>query len=176
MMPTITRPTKVTRTSATLIDNVMVSRKLHAHYNSLILINDISDHFPSVVFLHNQKCVKREAKKIYTREINDTKISQIKNELNKVNWVEKLSDQNADNTFCSFHTKLVETIETVIPKKIKTISYKRMTRDPWLTISLLKCLKMQHTLYQQTLRSNKIEVAEKYKSYRKNLKKINQVL
>ena len=127
MMPTITRPTRVMRTSVTLIDNVMISRKLHAHYNSLILIDDISDHFPSVVFLHNQKCAKREAKRIHTREVNDTKISQIKNKLNVVNWVEKLSDQNADITFSSFHTKLVETIETVIPEKIKTISYKWMT-------------------------------------------------
>ena len=94
---------------------------------------------------------KKRGQKIHTREINDTKISQIKNELDKVNWAEKLSDQNADNAFCSFHTKLVETIETVIPEKIKTISYKRMTRDPWLTVSLLKCLKRQHILYQLTL-------------------------
>ena len=125
-----------------------------------------------MVYLHNQKCAKKEAKKIHTREINDTKISQIKKELDKVNWAEKLSDQNADNAFCSFHTKLVETIETLIPEKIKTISYKRMTRDPWLTVSLLKCLKRQHILYQLTLRSNKIEVIEKYKNYRKTLRKL----
>ena len=172
MMPTITRRTRVTRTSTTLIDNVMVSKKLHAHYNSLILIDDISDHFPSLVFLHNQKCAKKEAKKIHTREINDTKISQIKNELNMVNWVNELSEHNVNTAFSSFHTKLVETIETVIHEETKTISYKWVTRDPWLTSSLLKCLRRQHTLYQQTLRGNKVEVAEKYKSYRNTLKKL----
>ena len=59
MMPTITRPTRVTSSSATLIDNVMVSNKLHSHYSSSILIEDISDHFPSLVLLHNQKCKKK---------------------------------------------------------------------------------------------------------------------
>ena len=90
MMPTITRPTRVTRASATLIDNVLVSKKLHSYFNSLILIDDISDHFPSLVFLHNQKGARKEARKIQTREINDTKIAKIKNELDSVNWVNEL--------------------------------------------------------------------------------------
>ena len=136
MMPTITRPTRVTRTSATLTDNVFISKRLHTHFSSQILIDDISDHFPSLVFLNNQKCTKKEAIKIQTREINEAKITQIKNELKSIDWVRELSEQNAETVFNSFHKKLVETIETVIPKNTKTVSYKRMTRDPWLTVSL----------------------------------------
>ena len=124
MMPTITRLTRVTRASSTLIDNVLVSKNLHLHFNSSILIDDISDHFPSLVSIHNQKDARKEARKIHTREINDMKRAKIKNELDSVNWVNELSEQNADTAFNSFHKKLVETIETVIPEKTKTISYK----------------------------------------------------
>ena len=172
MMPTITRPTRVTRTSATLIDNVFISKRLHTHFSSLILIDDISDHFPSLVFLNNRKCAKKEAIKIQTREINETEIEQIMDELNSVNWVKELSKQNAENVFSGFQKKLVETIETIIPEKTKTVSYKQMTRDPWLTVSLRNCLRKQQILYQNTLRSNKVEVTEKYKQYRNTLKKM----
>ena len=55
LMPTITRPTRVTQKSATLIDNVFISKKLQSKFASNILIDDISDHFPSIVFLRNQK-------------------------------------------------------------------------------------------------------------------------
>ena len=46
--PTITRTTRVTTKSATLIDNVFLSQRLQYQYTSNILIDDISDHMPSV--------------------------------------------------------------------------------------------------------------------------------
>ena len=97
MMPTITRLTRVTQTSATLIDNVFISKRLQNNYSSLILIDDISDHFPSVVFLKHQKLMKKEPIKIQTREINDSKIVEIKNKLDKINWVEELCELDADS-------------------------------------------------------------------------------
>ena len=59
MMPTITRPTRVTQTSTTLIDNVFISKKLQNNYSSLILIDDISDHLSIIVFLKNQRTFKK---------------------------------------------------------------------------------------------------------------------
>ena len=126
MMPTITRPTRVTQTSATLIDNVFISKRLQNNYSSLILIDDISDHFPSIVFLKHQKLLKKEPIKIKTREINDSKIMEIKNKLDKINWVEELCELDSDSPFSSFHTYLVETIDNVIPEKTKTVNYSRI--------------------------------------------------
>ena len=51
MTPTITRPTRITQTSATLIDNLFISLKLQDNYKSGILINDTSDHLPCYVIL-----------------------------------------------------------------------------------------------------------------------------
>ena len=77
LMPTITRPTRVTQKSATLIDNVFISKKLQSNFASSILIDDISDHFPSIVFLRNQKICKKEPLKVRTREINESKIAEL---------------------------------------------------------------------------------------------------
>ena len=46
LLPCITRPTRITHTSASLIDNILVSGKLHDHCLSGIAISDLSDHLP----------------------------------------------------------------------------------------------------------------------------------
>ena len=45
-LPTITKPTRITHASATLIDNIYVSTKCKSHIQSAILTVDISDHLP----------------------------------------------------------------------------------------------------------------------------------
>ena len=83
---------------------MFISKKLQDNFASSILIDDISDHFPSIVLLKNQK----EPLKIRTREINDSKIAELKNTLDRVNWEDRLSESNANDAFNSFHTLLVE--------------------------------------------------------------------
>ena len=131
LMPTITRPTRVTQKSATLIiDNVFISKKLQNSFASSILIDDISDHFPSIVFLRNQKICKKEPLKVQTREINESKITELKSKLDSADWKDRLRELNADDSFNSFHTLLVETVETVLPEKTKIIKHNKVIRDP----------------------------------------------
>ena len=47
--PCITRPTRVTKSTATLIDNIFVSSKLQNKFQNGIIVHDISDHFPSII-------------------------------------------------------------------------------------------------------------------------------
>ena len=44
LYPVITRPTRITKTSATLIDNIIMSHTLYNKSHSSILMNDLSDH------------------------------------------------------------------------------------------------------------------------------------
>ena len=48
--PTITRPTHICQNTATLIDNIFVNRNLHKYFESAIILEDISDHLPLLVF------------------------------------------------------------------------------------------------------------------------------
>ena len=92
--------------------------------------------------------------------------------LDRVNWEDRLSKYNANDAFNSFHTLLVETVETVLPEKTKTINYNKIIRDPWLHSGIRKSLQKQKTLYQAMLRSGKKEALEKYKCYRNTLKRL----
>ena len=62
MIPCITQPTRITKSSATLIDNIITSRNIFDSLTCGIAISDISDHFPCVMTWPNALSNK---KKIY---------------------------------------------------------------------------------------------------------------
>ena len=97
---------------------------------------------------------------------------ELKDTLDKVNWEDRFSGSNANDTFDSFHTLPVETVETILPEKTKTIKYNKIIRDPWLSSGIRKSLHKQKILYQAMLRSGKKEALEKYKCYRNTLKRL----
>ena len=47
ILPTITKPSRITSHSATLIDNIYASEQLHRQFESGLLMSDISDHLPT---------------------------------------------------------------------------------------------------------------------------------
>ena len=51
LMPCITKPTRITHETATLIDNIIVSNSIYDGHQSYILTEDLSDHLPCLVTL-----------------------------------------------------------------------------------------------------------------------------
>ena len=70
LLPCITRSTRITKSTATLIDDVFVSRKLHESFDSCVLVHDISDHLPSRVNLHNQNNNTTDSIEFESRSLN----------------------------------------------------------------------------------------------------------
>ena len=60
-LPCITRPTRLTHHSATLIDNVLVSKELYPVQHSGIVLSDISDHLPCLV-ISKAKLMEKQRK------------------------------------------------------------------------------------------------------------------
>ena len=57
LWPVITRPTRITQRSPTLMDNIYISKNLQYSFDSAILLDDISDHLPTVALLRQTKVV-----------------------------------------------------------------------------------------------------------------------
>ena len=55
LLPTITRPTRITKNSATLIDNIFVTEELHKNFDSLLIVDDMSDHLPALALLKQKR-------------------------------------------------------------------------------------------------------------------------
>ena len=93
LIPTITRPTRITKTSATLIDNIIVSQSLCGNYSSSVLIDDISDHMPSGCVIKSLKRAKKEPVTITTRDTCIRNMTALKNHLQSYNWETILTDK-----------------------------------------------------------------------------------
>ena len=51
MIPTINKPTRVTKHTATAIDNIITNCIINSDFKSAIVKTDLSDHFP-IIFIH----------------------------------------------------------------------------------------------------------------------------
>ena len=172
LLPSISKPTRITNKTATLIDNIMLSTRLQYQMESHIIIDDMSDHLPYLVTLKNQnKCIKG-GKTITSRNLNDKAIAKIKDDISKTNWPQTLTDDSVDNNFNTFHQKLIDTIEHYAPETEKRISAKNIIRDPWITRGLLTSLKKQQRLYKHLLMVKSADAKRKYTNYRNLLKKL----
>ena len=81
LIPTITRPTRITKTSATLIDNIIVSQNLCGSFVSSILVNDTSDHLPTVCVLDSVKLSKKEPMVIRSRDTRTKNVEALNRQL-----------------------------------------------------------------------------------------------
>ena len=108
LIPTITRPTRVTKSTATLIDNVLLSQKLATNYNSGVVCHDISDHFPCLVIVKQVNCSKKEPLTITSRQLNEKNISLINHELENTDWHTISKAESVSDKFELFHSKIMQ--------------------------------------------------------------------
>ena len=171
LTPCITKPTRVTNKTATLIDNILTSTELQHNYTPFVITDDLSDHYPSLVILNNIEKCKRDKVKITKRRIDSASIELIRTELDSVDWT-CIDDMDVNEAFKYFHTILLNSMDEHCPKREYSISYDKIIRDPWITKGLSNSIRKQKKLYLKQLHSSDPNCTNKYKSYRNVLKKL----
>ena len=116
LLPVITKPTRISRMSATLIDNVIISDKLQLNYTSNILISNLSDHLPCYVEIKEFYAGQKEAAKFKKRKLNNKNLNKIKLEIGSVSWESLLFDLGASESFATVHNKIMEIIDKIAPE------------------------------------------------------------
>ena len=168
LIPTVTKPTRITRSSATLLDNIIVGKDYH-NFVANIAISDISDHLPVVMTSYQPKLYKKQPLKITTRVLNDENCHRIVESIKQLDWAQLLEDKSTNEAYACFHQKTQETLDEICPVKQIKIRPSKILRDPWMTPGLLKCNQKQKTLYKRHIANpSHYPTQEKYKTYRKN--------
>ena len=125
LYPSITRPSRITNTSATLIDNIFISEKFHHSFDSAVLISDISDHLPLLCLVKQTKILDKSQLEFQSRVLTDDKLHAIKNKLYRVDWIRQLNSNGCNNNFNIYSNILNEAMDEVAPLKTVWISAKR---------------------------------------------------
>ena len=87
-LPTILKPTRITRKTATLIDNIFTNIENNVQMNG-ILFNDLSDHLPVFLICKNKETNTNGKSKDQTnmiRHINENHIRQFREDIESENW------------------------------------------------------------------------------------------
>ena len=83
LVPLITKPTRITSNSATLIDNILVSQKLSDSMRYGIICDHISDHLPCYALFENLAMKKREDLTITSRDVRKNNMDALKRKLSE---------------------------------------------------------------------------------------------
>ena len=99
LIPTITKPTRVTHTSATLIDNILLKTENHELHQSKVIVDNISDHYPSLIVFEDLNLTKCAPHQIKKRKIGTKEINEIKARLANINWETELATKSTNEAF-----------------------------------------------------------------------------
>jgi exonuclease III len=169
LYPSITKPTRITSKSATLIDNIFTNSK--AHQTSGIVLSDLSDHLP-IFITTDLNVFRREnsSKETDVRHFTEQNMNYFKTELNKVDWDIVCHSNNVDESYTKFIDKFNELYDKCIPKRKKRAhSQKNKPKSPWITNALLKSIRRKNILYNNSLKKTTDVNIVKYKKYRNKL-------
>ena len=177
MIPQITKPTRITQTSATLIDNVMISKRLCGQTESHILIEDISDHMVSLVTLRGFKHTLKEGMKVFSRDTRKNNIEKLKMDLQCKNWDLELKQykNNLDVMTERFQRILGEAIDHFTPYRERTISHKRLRKEKWMTGGLMNSINKGRKQYKKSISEKATDQdRKKYRNYMLVLRKVKR--
>ena len=150
MLPTVTRPTRITESSATLLDNFFANFFLYfifiiiiSYYKSYILYENMSDHFPillQVNLFKNCDYSQVQTKSSVYSSMNKTRFI---NELDRVDWLNFISVYSTrDDTsllFKYFLSIFSGVFFNCFPMYIKPAAHISSSSVPWMSDSLIKC-------------------------------------
>ena len=169
LFPTISKPTRVTTSSKTLIDNIFTNDISYSNCYQGVLFQKISDHFP--IFLINNDCkFRKHDKYFWKRCINDQTMKKFISQIKTIDWSEVLQCDNGLVAFEIFHNKYLKLYNSMFPLKRVKLAYK--TRKLWLTNGLKKAIQIKNSLYIKSMKSKCCEDISTYKEYKRLLNKL----
>ena len=175
LFPVITKPTRITHTSATLIDNIFLDSLLTGNITNRIIVDDISDHLPAVTILEG---INHSPKKRVQITSRDTRLKQLK--ALKSDLTDKLSSLelqgNVDTQFEMVHSTILHSLDKYCPIRNRLVHSAKIQKEPWLTSGLATSINKQRKLYQNSIRHDaKEKDIIKYKNYQNMLTKLKRI-
>ena len=162
LLPTIDKPTRVHKNSASLIDNIFVNNPEQVLISGN-LITDVSDHFSQFCILTSTRD-KIKRKQIKKRDLSHFNPDSLNSDLATIDWscIIKTHANNVDELFSTFYRNFNKIINKHAP--IKTLSRGRIKQfsKPWVTKGIRTSIKEKNRLYH-------IGDQEKYEYYRNKI-------
>ena len=177
VIPLATLPTRITHTSATLIDNIYVSQHFVDQMFTAILQTDISDHLPVLSLIGQPTITKQNTKSLTfrSRSLTDEKLGQVKQHLAQLDW-DFLHELSVHEMYEHIIININQVLDQYAPERDVKIPSKHVIRDPWMTKGLMKSCKTRDKLYRKQHGKAKTHTAYlKFVEFRNTYNKLKRV-
>ena len=180
LLPVTTRPTRITKSTTTLIDNIVLDFKHRENVESYVAIDNTSDHLPCLAIVKDVLVNRNTKIKIKSRDLRDKKVESLKEQLKIIDWQNLVNtstnkDQKLNKTVEQIHSKLCAEIERCCPLVEREIKYCKLRKEPWLSNGLLTSIRKAKKLYKDTLMADvDPKTIEKYKLYNSKLQQLKR--
>ena len=147
LLPLITRPTRITSQSATLLDNFFISRSNDCIAGSIV--SDVSDHLPIFCLINNllpRKKPTGEPIQFKYRLTNDSSITNLCNDLRCIDFSSLFQSNDVDNIMKNFSDTIYGLYNKNCKIKTKTVSYRSFVK-PWIKGQVLEKIKQRQNMY-----------------------------
>ena len=148
--PMITKPTRVTSTSATLLDQIWINFEQANGYLSKIAGSGLTDHYPVIFYLESIK-PQNMFKSISFRRKGETHDNLFKTNLMTSNIQDILLIEDVNEAFECFNDIIYNTYNESYPITVKNINLNSL-KNPWITSGLKESIKTKNRLYKKIVK------------------------
>ena len=173
LFPVITKPTRITEKSATLIDHIFTNNFDHdCQHIQGILCTDISDHYPIFYIAKTTKPSCSDQLYYLRRKINQKTSTKFIEKISSVDWNFITDVQDPQEAYTLFHKTTSDMYNLCFP--YEKIIKKYDNRKPWLTTELKERIKIKNKLFAK--RKSGTQAKEKCLYYNMYRNKLNHLL
>jgi hypothetical protein len=173
-IPLINRPTRVTKTTATLIDNIYTNR-FEGECLTGILPVDISDHF-AIFHIHYDKNkympTTQASSKIFKRIINNQNLTNLKTMAQNANWSSVYSLTDPNTAYDEFHKIFNTILHKSMPLTVIKPKDNKIGAKPWLTKEILVAIQHKNDMYKRIRIKGDLSLEHEYKQVKNKLTNI----
>ena len=147
-LPVIVKPTRISHTTATLLDHIYVNHILNLG-KSGIIINDVADHFGTFYIQkhrHNSRVAPNEKKRLITEQ----KIESFIFKLGNTDFSQVTTLPSPDQSYDLFISKYMTIFNETFPL-VNIDMNRNMKREPWCTAEFIRSSKIKSQLHAKKL-------------------------
>ena len=167
-LPIITKPTRVTEHTITLIDHIYTNIPVHRIVPGVVTM-DISYHLP--IFCVIDLPIEENKSKHYYRDYTNFNKEAYLSDIYSIDWLQILDEhENINSKTSMFIEKVKMIVNKHCPnKQIPRKKIKQLVHKPWITKGLIKSIKVKQKLYRTHYLSNDLVKKQQYKKYSNTL-------
>ena len=153
MVPAITLPTRVTNTSATLIDHILIKNTMNYH-SAGTLTADVTDHYINFILLSRNEQTVKKPSHIKYRPYSVQNIETLNTCLRCEDWKPVIQESNPNQAYTVFLQMFTKHFDTHIPVKTVKFNSRKHKINNWITKGLLTSIKTKDTLFSKLKRTS----------------------